>query len=96
MPMWKEAIPMNRKRFALLMITLATSGMMGACSTESEPAPVETTTDVLMDGWVNADAESQEIICDGYYVDPEYSAYVLADTADVTVDDADMFLYTVC
>lgn len=93
---WKATDSMNRKRFLALMITIATSGMMGACSTGEPVAESTTDSDRLMAGWASAEPESRQIICDEHATYPEYAAESLAEFADVTLVEASEFLYTVC
>lgn len=93
---WKATDSMNRKRFLALMIAIATSGMMGACSTAEPVAESTATDDRLMAGWIDAEPESRQIICDAHITDPDYATETLAEFADITLVEASEFLYTVC
>lgn len=86
---------MNAKRFLVLMITVATTGMMGACSTEPEPEP-PTGTERLVAGWEEASLDSKVQVCDSYYTLPEMTAETLSEEGEVEVWEATDFLDSVC
>lgn len=70
--------------------------LMAGCSTDEPTEDSTTASDILMGPWAAADQEQRDTICEGYYIDPDYTSYTLSNQAGVSHEEADDFLSNMC
>lgn len=84
---------MNVKRFLILMVTIATTGMMGACG---QPEP--TSHDIMTEEWNYLPTSHQESICTIYWNNEDLATTTFVDefAPSVTPTEAGNFMLGVC